>query len=466
MDPAATIDELLTRWEEGRSRGEETTVETLCRDHPELVGAMQALIADRQAGRADETAVWATRAMPASSSQLDAFDMDGNRLPDFPTEGLQSGLRPPEAPGELGRIGPFVVLKLLGAGGMGAVYQGVDPQLGRFVALKVLRPRLADSSLARERFLREARAGAALEHDHVVAIYQVGEDNGTHLASGGADATVRVWGADGAAGPEFSGQRGEIISLAWSADGTQLASGSRDTTVRLWDSRGGGAPGPVLTGNTREVNSIAWSADGKQLATACHDGTVRLWGADGTPKSVLTRYDTPAYCVAWSPDGTRLATGDRSGDILLWGSSGAPGPKLKLTVGQATSVAWHPDSAHLAIGGTEFTVRLWDIKGVAGPVLPLNPESDCYMVGWAKRGEKLWATSRAGFLRVWNARTLELEWISFQTGPFEVTAFDGAGRLLHTTPAGLKNLVYLVERADKGIDLLSHEEFVKVAGTR
>ena len=70
------------------------------------------------------------------------------------------------------------MIKLLGSGGMGSVFQAVDSQLGRFVALKVLRKRLAGSEVARQRFLREARAAAKLEHDHVVAIYQVGEDNG------------------------------------------------------------------------------------------------------------------------------------------------------------------------------------------------------------------------------------------------------------------------------------------------
>jgi eukaryotic-like serine/threonine-protein kinase len=61
---------------------------------------------------------------------------------------------------------------------MGSVYLGIDPYLGRSVAPKVMRPQLADSAVPRERFLREARAVAALEHDHVVAIYEVGQSRG------------------------------------------------------------------------------------------------------------------------------------------------------------------------------------------------------------------------------------------------------------------------------------------------
>ena len=61
---------------------------------------------------------------------------------------------------------------------MGVVYQAEDVALRRMVALKAMLPSLAASATARERFLREARAAAAVEHDHIVAIYQVGEDRG------------------------------------------------------------------------------------------------------------------------------------------------------------------------------------------------------------------------------------------------------------------------------------------------
>jgi serine/threonine protein kinase len=87
-------------------------------------------------------------------------------------------LAPPQEPGELGRLGPYRVLKLLGAGGMGLVLQAEDPLLKRAVALKVMRPESAKSKEARQRFLREAQAITAIEHPHIVHIYQVGEDRG------------------------------------------------------------------------------------------------------------------------------------------------------------------------------------------------------------------------------------------------------------------------------------------------
>ncbi len=72
-------------------------------------------------------------------------------------------------------LGGYLVERLLGRGGMGAVYLARDERMGRRVALKVLPPELADDERFRERFLREWRVAAALEHPHVVPIYDAGE---------------------------------------------------------------------------------------------------------------------------------------------------------------------------------------------------------------------------------------------------------------------------------------------------
>jgi hypothetical protein len=101
----------------------------------------------------------------------------GRNLP--PPPGLDLAfLAPPQRRGELGRLGGYPVVKLLGAGGMGLVFQAEDPRLLRRVALKVMRPELAASPLARERFLREARAAAAVRHDHVVTVFRFSRTSG------------------------------------------------------------------------------------------------------------------------------------------------------------------------------------------------------------------------------------------------------------------------------------------------
>jgi hypothetical protein len=90
-----------------------------------------------------------------------------------------SFLAPAQRPDEIGRLANYRVLKRLGAGGMGIVFLAEDTTLDRQVALKVMLPEAAAKKDAAARFLREAKLTAAIEHDHIVTIYQVGEERGT-----------------------------------------------------------------------------------------------------------------------------------------------------------------------------------------------------------------------------------------------------------------------------------------------
>ena len=94
-------------------------------------------------------------------------------------EDLLGLLSPSSEPGSLGRLGDYEVMGVVGRGGMGVVWQGFDPRLRRKVAIKVLAPHLVRNPSARERFLREAQAAAAVTHEHLVTIHHVGEQGGT-----------------------------------------------------------------------------------------------------------------------------------------------------------------------------------------------------------------------------------------------------------------------------------------------
>ena len=78
-------------------------------------------------------------------------------------------------------LGRYEILRVLGSGAMGQVYAAYDERLGREVALKVLRAKFSDDFERRERFEREAKAIAALDHPNIVTIHSVEEDEGTHF---------------------------------------------------------------------------------------------------------------------------------------------------------------------------------------------------------------------------------------------------------------------------------------------
>jgi serine/threonine protein kinase/WD40 repeat protein len=84
----------------------------------------------------------------------------------------------PDQPDALGKLGPYEVIEFLGRGGMGLVLKARDPALDRMVAIKVLTPALAHGATARRRFAREAKAVAAVGHEHIVAIHAVDEFRG------------------------------------------------------------------------------------------------------------------------------------------------------------------------------------------------------------------------------------------------------------------------------------------------
>jgi serine/threonine protein kinase len=79
------------------------------------------------------------------------------------------------------RLGEYRLLREVGKGGMGVVYEAVQESLGRHVALKVLPPQVANSPTYLERFRREARAAAQLHHTNIVPVFGVGEDKGVHF---------------------------------------------------------------------------------------------------------------------------------------------------------------------------------------------------------------------------------------------------------------------------------------------
>jgi serine/threonine protein kinase len=85
-------------------------------------------------------------------------------------------LSPPSHPEMLGRLGRYEIERVIGSGGMGIVLKAYDTELNRPVAVKVLARHLAHSGAAKARFAREAKAAAAVVHEHVVAIHNVEAD--------------------------------------------------------------------------------------------------------------------------------------------------------------------------------------------------------------------------------------------------------------------------------------------------
>jgi serine/threonine-protein kinase len=95
--------------------------------------------------------------------------------------GPQAAAAPPRAAGPLRRLGEYRLVREIGRGGMGIVYEAEQESLGRRVALKVLAPGVAAHPKHVERFQREARAAAKLHHTNIVPVFGVGEEDGIYF---------------------------------------------------------------------------------------------------------------------------------------------------------------------------------------------------------------------------------------------------------------------------------------------
>jgi serine/threonine protein kinase len=80
----------------------------------------------------------------------------------------------------LGTLGHYKILDPIGAGGIGELYRARDTRLGRTVAIRVVGAGIAGDPERLERFLRDARASAAVSHPNIAALYEIGDESGTH----------------------------------------------------------------------------------------------------------------------------------------------------------------------------------------------------------------------------------------------------------------------------------------------
>lgn len=118
----------------------------------------------------------------------------------------------------------------------------------------------------------------------------------------------------------LTGHRYPVTALGWSQDGTRLATGSDDKTVRLWAAATGGCLA-VMAGHGGLVTACTFSADGSRLVSASYDGTLRLWSLEEQScLGIAAGHTAPVNACAWSPDGRWFASVAVDRTLRAWAS--------------------------------------------------------------------------------------------------------------------------------------------------
>jgi small GTP-binding protein len=235
-------------------------------------------------------------------------------------------------------------------------------------------------------------------------------NDGSLLASGSHDATIRLWEVPtGKLLRTFEGHNGLVTSVAFSKDGALLASGSRDATIRFWLAKIG-KPLGILRGHSSLVSSVAFSNDGTLLASGSHDATIRLWeSSSGKFLHTLEGNDGWVRSVSFSVDGAMLASATNGYAVQLWEVKTRKLLRaLKGHTNSVSSVAFSIDGTTLASASDDCTIRLWEANG-GGELETLKGHSSLVSSAAFSNDEALLLTgSYDSNIRLWEATSGKL----------------------------------------------------------
>jgi WD40 repeat protein len=195
-------------------------------------------------------------------------------------------------------------------------------------------------------------------------------NDGKFVASGGEDATARVW--DVATGKEIAqftnfGQR--VTGVAFSPDGKLFAACSNDGTAAIYD-LSAKKQKFTLDRHTASVRGVAFSPDGKSVATTAKDNQLFVWNAETGKPRMSVKFKDLLYSVAYSPDGKQIYTaGGREGQ----GDHAIKIIDLQAKKGSPATLTGHGDSVWAlsvtadgktlaSCGYHDETARIWDTE--------------------------------------------------------------------------------------------------------
>ncbi|WP_287325876.1 AAA-like domain-containing protein [Okeania sp. SIO1F9] len=229
--------------------------------------------------------------------------------------------------------------------------------------------------------------------------------DGQILASAGADTTIKLWSIDGTELQSFTTEHRNLVSsVSFSPDGQTLASGSFDKTIKLWSLDGRELQ--TLIGHKNRVSSISFSPDGQTLASASGDKTIKLWSLDGRELKTFIGHTYHVNSVSFSPDGQTIASASGDKTIKLWNLDGKELQTFRGNRDWVNAVSFSPDGQILASASADKIIKFWNIKGKE--VQTFRGHSNrIYSVSFSPDGQTIASASRDNTIRLWRVKSTE-----------------------------------------------------------
>ena len=230
--------------------------------------------------------------------------------------------------------------------------------------------------------------------------------DGSRIASGSRDKTIRVWDAYSGAGWTVYKHEGTVTSISFSSDGLLLASGSEDGTIRIWDTESS-KDIPLLSKHEGLVSSVSFSPDASKLVSGSEDRTIRIWSADSRKElDSLHGHEDTVFCVSYSSDGLRIVSGSGDKTVRVWDA--ATGQQLSVVRGHKGAVLstfFSSDGRRIVSTSEDKTLRIWD--AVTGQELNVLRGHEGWVLdaAFSPDGLRLVSGSEDRTVRIWDAET-------------------------------------------------------------
>ncbi len=279
---------------------------------------------------------------------------------------------------------------------------------------------------------------------------------GSLMALGGADHTIRLWPVHLQGGtvtwvqpPIILRTAGEIHAVTFSHDGQFVISGGYDGAVRLWHSQTGQCLHTFHIEGDPRIKDVVMSADGQIIAAGSHNSTVTLWQVRTGERRHLHGHTEWAWTVAFHPGGQSLASGSFDRTVRLWDvNTGQLQQVLPQDSSLIQALAFSPDGAFLAAGTGEATIYLWDTRTLAqSPATPIalahklqGHTNTIQNLTFSSDSLLLASCSLDGAAKVWNMHTGKCLYTLHAPGPYTGMNITGATGITEAQKLALKAL--------------------------